>query len=329
MRYLKRLTALALALALALSLAPLQAQGAGVSNEAAIYAYLRSTMKLNDAAACGVLANIKCESNFNPNAVGDHGTSYGICQWHNSRWDQLKRYRPKDWTTLNGQLEFLRYELVHSKPGVWRYINSVSNDATGAYLAGYYWCYHFEIPRNYPTVSVRRGNLAQSSYWPRYAGRSGGENAPDLVGISAPESVIQGRSADLYGQIYSDTAITSVKVVLLDRNNVQAAAPAEAVPCTKTYSIHTLSRYVGFQKLSPGEYTLEITAANAAGGRTWSQSVTVLPAASATGGNPYGLRNLLRNLLPESISVHGQARISMKVIRAMEVLTTKARAGGT
>ena len=64
----------------------------GNANETAIYNYVINTMGLNNAAACGILANIYKESSFNPHALGDSGTSYGICQWHGSRWDRLKTY---------------------------------------------------------------------------------------------------------------------------------------------------------------------------------------------------------------------------------------------
>ena len=50
------------------------------------------TMGLNNAAACGVLTNIQCESSFNPEVLGDGGTSYVICQWHNERWTRLQKY---------------------------------------------------------------------------------------------------------------------------------------------------------------------------------------------------------------------------------------------
>ena len=46
----------------------------------------------NDAAICGILANIEHESGFSTTALGDGGTSYGLCQWHNSRWDNLNNF---------------------------------------------------------------------------------------------------------------------------------------------------------------------------------------------------------------------------------------------
>lgn len=78
-------------------------------NTETIYWYLRNNMGLNHAAACGVLANIHLESNFNPLSLGDGGTSYGICQWHNGRFNNLISYcngNGLDYNTLTGQLSY-------------------------------------------------------------------------------------------------------------------------------------------------------------------------------------------------------------------------------
>ena len=83
-------------------------------NTRAIYQYLIKEMDLNHAAACGVLANIQLESNFNTFAVGDGGTSYGICQWHNGRFSALMAHcgaKGLDYNTLEGQLSYLKQEL--------------------------------------------------------------------------------------------------------------------------------------------------------------------------------------------------------------------------
>ncbi|MCR4656666.1 MAG: hypothetical protein K5770_10615 [Lachnospiraceae bacterium] len=147
------------------------------ANKRKIYDYLTGTMGLNTAAACGVLANIYCESGFNPNALGDGGTSYGICQWHNGRYTNLRNYcddNGYDYRSLIGQLHFLEYELNHSYGSILRLLESVFNDAEGAYYAGYSWCYNYERPRNYPSVSVTRGNLARDKYWASYTGEYSG-----------------------------------------------------------------------------------------------------------------------------------------------------------
>ena len=60
-----------------------------MDTETAFTTYLRREMKLNPAAVCGILANIEYESDFSPTVWGDDGTSYGLCQWHESRCRSL------------------------------------------------------------------------------------------------------------------------------------------------------------------------------------------------------------------------------------------------
>ncbi|MDD6094980.1 MAG: phage tail tip lysozyme [Clostridia bacterium] len=145
-------------------------------NEAQIADFLVKQMGFNSAAVSGILANIEWESGFNPDCYGDkiNGvyTSYGICQWHNTRWDRLKQFcqsKGYDWKTLEGQLWYLKYELEEYYPTILSYIKNVANTADGAYDAGYYWCYNFERPADTANMSVKRGNLAKSKYWPVYS----------------------------------------------------------------------------------------------------------------------------------------------------------------
>lgn len=168
----------ALLLTLAAGFAPAEAADVkgvtGGKNEAAIYRYLVGNMGFNNAVASGILANIYKESSFNPNATGDKGTSYGICQWHNSRWDDLKNYCNQngyDWQTLEGQLHFMEYELNKSYPSLVRNLRSLHNTDYGAYRSAYYWCYQFERPAGYKTGnSEKRGNFARETFWPVYCG---------------------------------------------------------------------------------------------------------------------------------------------------------------
>lgn len=135
-----------------------------MSNEQKCYEYFTKTMKLNTAGACGIMANIKHESGFRPNALGDGGTSYGICQWHNTRFTNLKNYCSKnkyDYKSINGQLHFLQYELEHSYKSLINYIKKVPNTTSGSYEAGYKFCYDFERPANKSSKSVTRGNQAK------------------------------------------------------------------------------------------------------------------------------------------------------------------------
>ena len=139
-------------------------------NTQTIYKYLREEMGLNHAAACGVLANVHLESNFRPMALGDGGTSYGICQWHLGRFMNLMafcRSRQLDYNTLDGQLPYLQYELTHGYNGVYEFLRGVSDTEQGAYYAAYYFCLHFEVPDQTVARSEQRGNLAMHEYYGR------------------------------------------------------------------------------------------------------------------------------------------------------------------
>lgn len=141
------------------------------TNEQLCYAFAIKELGYNNAAAAGLLANIKAESNFRTNANGDSGRSYGICQWFAARktrlvnWCSLKKLDP---STLYGQLYFLEYELENYYPSVHRYMKNVENTPEGAYDAAYYFCYNFEAPANKASKSTSRGNSAQDTYYDKY-----------------------------------------------------------------------------------------------------------------------------------------------------------------
>ena len=142
-----------------------------LSNEIQVYNYLVGKMGLNTAAACGLLANVKAESNFNPLGDGDAGTSYGLFQWHAGRKSRLIEYcetNGLDYHSIDGQMRYMEYELKKSYPAVYDYIKNVENTADGAYLAGYNWCYYYEIPANRELKADRRGETARSVYWKKY-----------------------------------------------------------------------------------------------------------------------------------------------------------------
>ena len=142
----------------------------GNSNQDKIYNYLKSK-GFNDAAICGILANVQHESGFRTDALGDGGTSYGICQWHNGRWDRLKNYcnnNGLDWRSLEGQLEYLVWELENNYKGVYNTLKNVPNTKQGAYDAAYKWTVDFEIPADRYNAGNRRGNAAANNYWGTY-----------------------------------------------------------------------------------------------------------------------------------------------------------------
>ncbi len=141
------------------------------SNEQKIYYFIVNELGYSPAAACGVLANIKCESTFRPTAYNPNGGSYGICQWTGGRYTNLQNWCAEngyDYTSLEGQCWFLKYELENRYTKVHSFMKGVENTDIGAYDAGYYYCYNFEVPANRGSVSIKRGNMAKDDYWPKY-----------------------------------------------------------------------------------------------------------------------------------------------------------------
>ena len=139
--------------------------------ERQIYQYLTEQMGLPSSSACGILANIEKESSFNPGAVGDNGTSYGLCQWHDGRFTALKTFcqaRDLDYQSVAGQLAYLRYELENTYPELLAQLRVQQNDADGAYRAAYLWCTEFERPVNTEQNGILRGTIARGKYWNRY-----------------------------------------------------------------------------------------------------------------------------------------------------------------
>jgi len=133
-----------------------------------IYNYLRNTMGLTRAQACAIIANIQYESSFDPHALGDNGTSYGLCQWHNERWTNMQTWCANhgyDYTTVEGQCAYLEHDLVDLHSSIYNYIASVPDTPEGAYDAAAYWCIHYEVPEDAQAKSVQRGNTAIMYYW--------------------------------------------------------------------------------------------------------------------------------------------------------------------
>ncbi len=145
----------------------------GKDNEEKLYNYL-SSQGFNDAAICGILANIERESGFDTEALGDGGTSFGICQWHEGRWDSLEKYCEKnnlDASSIEGQGQYLVSELKNNYSGVYDTLMNVPNTSEGAYEAAYKWTTDFEIPADAESEGDSRGSNAQSNYWDKYGNK--------------------------------------------------------------------------------------------------------------------------------------------------------------
>ena len=135
--------------------------------ETAVTTYLTREMKLNPAAVCGILANMEYESALDPTVWGDEGTSFGLCQWHESRCRSLflfcqeNGYAPD---SVIGQMRYLEQELTEDYPELLAYLQTVENRAVGAYNAAWYWCWYYEIPSQRDEQAILRGELALQTY---------------------------------------------------------------------------------------------------------------------------------------------------------------------
>lgn len=142
----------------------------GNTNQEKLYNYL-SSQGFNDAAISGIMANIQHESGFDTTALGDGGTSYGICQWHEGRWDSLKEYCEEnnlDADSIEGQAQYLVNELENNYPDVYNTLKNVPNTADGAYEAAYKWTVDYEIPADKYNMGEVRGDTAVNTYWEQY-----------------------------------------------------------------------------------------------------------------------------------------------------------------
>jgi hypothetical protein len=105
-----------------------------------ISSYLASK-GLSRAHVAGIMANIKHESNFNPAAIGDGGTSGGLFQHHGPRFQAMVRAAGRNWkTNWQGQIDF-----ALSEPAGRQY---ASIPFKSAEEASKWFTMNFEIPAN-------------------------------------------------------------------------------------------------------------------------------------------------------------------------------------
>lgn len=136
------------------------------------------SMGFTASAAAGVVGNLVQESGLRTDAIGDNGTSGGLAQWHNERWEALKRFaaaRGKDWTDLDTQIEFLAEEMRTSYADTYAKMQSAELPE----IAGQIMTDEYEKPDSASANYSQRQANARAAY---EAMQSGNKQADDYHG---------------------------------------------------------------------------------------------------------------------------------------------------
>ena len=136
------------------------------------------SMGFTASAAAGVVGNLIQESGLRTDAIGDNGTSGGLAQWHNERWEALKRFaaaRGKDWTDLDTQIEFLAEEMRTSYADTYAKMQSAELPE----IAGQIMTDEYEKPDSASANYAQRQANARAAY---EAMQSGNKQADDYHG---------------------------------------------------------------------------------------------------------------------------------------------------
>jgi len=110
--------------------------------------------------ASGIAGNLYTESKFDPKAIGDNGTSFGLAQWHKSRWERLRNWsnqRGLNINTFDAQLRFMDWELNNTEKRAKSKLLETTNPRDSAYAFAKY----YERPQR---ISEERMNKAQEIY---------------------------------------------------------------------------------------------------------------------------------------------------------------------
>lgn len=236
--------------------------------------YLTKTMGLSSTAACGIAANIYCESNCIADNIEygytwDNGGGYGLCQWTNyprtsstGRRTELVKFGARsglDYRDINTQLKYLFYEFTTSYNGVLNDIKNIKeteDKAQMAYDAAYIWCYEYEVPQDKEKTAIFRGNFAKT-VWNEYGDINIKTRAPKLGNPSYPSLINKGRGFSVKGNVSSDKKISKIKVVVTDSRGKSATGKTVQVN-SNTYNISDIDKYILFDKLREGQYYYKI-----------------------------------------------------------------------
>ena len=171
---------------------PLSKYGRGEEIVPQIWKYLRDK-GFTEAGTAGILGNMECESGFNLGAAGDGGTSFGLCQWHNSRGDAMKKTAGNNWdTNLKGQLDYLISELKSGYSNLYKTLtttNSVKEAASQMVDK-------FEVCQGHETAEVQNFRTEKANKWFKKLTGKEGEDISDTSSPSSSDTTSNSSSSD-------------------------------------------------------------------------------------------------------------------------------------
>ena len=143
---------------------------AQIESRSEMVSYAKKEMGLNEAATAALLANADQESAFNPNTLNSESTgnmNYGLAQWSGPRRASLVNYCDQngyDYTTTEGQMRFMEYELETSYPELYEKLKNVENTPQGASEAATYFYENYNIPSSANPMLEQRSTNAMTYY---------------------------------------------------------------------------------------------------------------------------------------------------------------------
>ena len=190
----------------------------GTKEEQAAMAYFQAQGWSREQAA-GLAANIKRESAFRPDAVGDNGKAYGIGQWHPDRQAEFKKKFGKDiqGSSMEEQMAFMHYELTQGNE---RKAGNILRGTTGAAEAAAAVSSHYERPADKAGEAAKRGQLALAMLGgvPGASQAAAGAGAGQVAQANAAGATVGGsKSVETHiGEVKVYTAATDANGIAKD-----------------------------------------------------------------------------------------------------------------
>jgi len=170
--------------------------------------------------ASGIVANLKRESAFKLDAVGDGGRAYGLAQWHPDRQKNFAKAFGKNirQSSFEEQLAFIDYELTKgAEKGAGQKLRSAKTAGEAAAAVSLY----YERPADKMGEAAKRAALANSIYngIPGASQAASGARASARVAQAGPARKDAASSSSVetnIGQITINTKATDAKGIASD-----------------------------------------------------------------------------------------------------------------